>query len=751
MRTTSSRQSFWLSLAKKSLSLAVPAAFVLPGAMLGACGKDPNVHEPVLVEFPHSFPEAPRELSRSQAPAWTTGHPLAATEQHLFLVDRDNRELVRLDRKTLARQKAVSLGGKPEQLVVAPDGGILVTMRSTGEVLRVSQDLVIEQRVKLTTTEAYGIALSVDGDTAFVTLPQAHELVSLDVAELAILGRTQVLDTPRGVTVSPNGWAMVVHQFAPALQVTLSPETGLPVDQTATGLRAGNPVDHLMGNRLGTLHQARALAGTVNPETGAAYVAHVLAAPGTESDFLNTAMGSVKDDGTSSGGGDGYGSSTPGATFQVPTRPVEVTVTSTDMNGEVAPAEMDFPVQDTLSGEPMTHLVDQPVDIAHHPSWSLLFMVGYGSDNVLVSSTAEGDPMRSPVAVIDVGHAPRGIAFSPDGKTAYVLNEHELTVSVVDLTPLMSMQVMADGSSVMGTSSGSADGSATTPVPMAGARDAAFDSESQMGANSFATSDPTPGSAKVSPIRLKAQSAKAYGTDPMPAEIRRGARTFTFARNGNLSHAGEFACGTCHFEGTEDKLVWFISDGPRQTPSLAGRLLGTAPFNWAGSKDALSENMTQTVERMRGKGLTNQELGDLEQFLLYGLEAPKNPNLEVDAATKAKQELGKQIFESKEAGCAGCHQPSRNFTDGFSHDVGTASQAELTTFAFTKEINPDAREPWRLDTPTLKGLFYTAPYLHDGSAKTLLEVLDRTSESMGKTSHLSQVEKEALVEYLKTL
>ena len=89
----SSRQSFWRSLTKKSLGLAVPAALALPGALLGACGKDPNVHEPVLVEFPHSFPEAPRQLSRSQAPAWTTGHPLAATEQHLFLVDRDNRLL----------------------------------------------------------------------------------------------------------------------------------------------------------------------------------------------------------------------------------------------------------------------------------------------------------------------------------------------------------------------------------------------------------------------------------------------------------------------------------------------------------------------------------------------------------------------------------------------------------------------------------------------------------------------------------
>ena len=57
------------------------------------------------------------------------------------------------------------------------------------------------------------------------------------------------------------------------------------------------------------------------------------------------------------------------------------------------------------------------------------------------------------------------------------------------------------------------------------------------------------------------------------------------------------------------------------------------------------------------------------------------------------------------------------------------------------------------DTPTLLGVYRTAPYLHHGKARTLRDVL--TSENMadkhGKTSHLQPKEIEDLVEFLKAL
>jgi cytochrome c peroxidase len=55
------------------------------------------------------------------------------------------------------------------------------------------------------------------------------------------------------------------------------------------------------------------------------------------------------------------------------------------------------------------------------------------------------------------------------------------------------------------------------------------------------------------------------------------------------------------------------------------------------------------------------------------------------------------------------------------------------------------------DTPSLSGLALTAPYFHDGSAKTLDEVLAQNHDRMGTTSHLSEADRAALVAFLKTL
>jgi hypothetical protein len=51
-----------------------------------------------------------------------------------------------------------------------------------------------------------------------------------------------------------------------------------------------------------------------------------------------------------------------------------------------------------------------------------------------------------------------------------------------------------------------------------------------------------------------------------------------------------------------------------------------------------------------------------------------------------------------------------------------------------------------LDTPTLKGIWQTAPYLHDGSAATLIDVLD--SASHGNTDGLTAPERQQLAAYL---
>ena len=59
----------------------------------------------------------------------------------------------------------------------------------------------------------------------------------------------------------------------------------------------------------------------------------------------------------------------------------------------------------------------------------------------------------------------------------------------------------------------------------------------------------------------------------------------------------------------------------------------------------------------------------------------------------------------------------------------------------------------KYDTPTLLGIYRTAPYLHDGSAKTLRDVLttQNKEDKHGKTSHLKANEIDDMVEFLKSL
>jgi cytochrome c peroxidase len=75
------------------------------------------------------------------------------------------------------------------------------------------------------------------------------------------------------------------------------------------------------------------------------------------------------------------------------------------------------------------------------------------------------------------------------------------------------------------------------------------------------------------------------------------------------------------------------------------------------------------------------------------------------------------------------------------HDVGTGKD------------DPSEKMGPLYDTPTLLGIYRTAPYLHHGKAKTLLDVVttQNKGDKHGKTSHLAKAELEDLVEFLKSL
>jgi cytochrome c peroxidase len=122
---------------------------------------------------------------------------------------------------------------------------------------------------------------------------------------------------------------------------------------------------------------------------------------------------------------------------------------------------------------------------------------------------------------------------------------------------------------------------------------------------------------------------------------------------------------------------------------------------------------------------------------LKSLKALPSPHLANGKLSPAARR-GERLFRSAQTGCAQCHSGPL-FTNLKSYDVGTHNRFDKTTDVF--------------DTPTLIEVWRTAPYLHDGSAATLREVLTSANRNdrHGHTSQLSADQISDLIEYLLSL
>jgi DNA-binding beta-propeller fold protein YncE len=240
-------------------------------------------------------------------------------------------------------------------------------------------------------------------------------------------------------------------------------------------------------------------------------------------------------------------------------------------------------------------------------------------------------------------------------------------------------------------------------------------------------------SRKVATIEVDAPAKGLEWSEPVaqsrlssPAQV--GRELFRRGRDHRLSQAGALACASCHPEGRTDGLSWRIEGNTLQTPLLAGRLVGSHPFKWDGKDANLSTSLRNTVRRLGGGGITNADSQALQAFLT-SLPAVRTPTPD-DARAVAR---GRKLFFGTETGCADCHSGD-NYSDGNQYD----------------HLAPELGE---VDTPSLKGLAFSAPYYHDGSARTLEALLmgNGSVHGMGGTSHLSEREIDDLVAFLETL
>ncbi len=231
------------------------------------------------------------------------------------------------------------------------------------------------------------------------------------------------------------------------------------------------------------------------------------------------------------------------------------------------------------------------------------------------------------------------------------------------------------------------------------------------------------------------------GGDVLPADAVAGRKHFFSATDAKMTSVG-LSCGSCHFDGREDGHVWNFTTGPRQTPMLAGRKLEqTAPLHWDGEFQGMADLSHSITRRMGGDGITLKMSQDISAYLAT-LPVPENPARRAEPT--AGQLRGAQVFTK--ANCQSCHAGEALTNNGFA-DVGTLARGNQIA-------NDDVtRLPQGFNTPSLIGLARTAPYLHDGSAATLKERIQRgkADDRHGLTSKLSEGEVDDLVAYLQSL
>jgi cytochrome c peroxidase len=233
------------------------------------------------------------------------------------------------------------------------------------------------------------------------------------------------------------------------------------------------------------------------------------------------------------------------------------------------------------------------------------------------------------------------------------------------------------------------------------------------------------------------------------------------------SRSGYVACASCHPDGGHDGQTWDFThagEGLRNTIDLRGRG-GTAsgPLHWSGNFDEVQDFENDIVDQFGGSGLAddgaapNAPLGapnagrsaQLDALAAYVASldaAPLSPHRAADGSHTERALRGREVFHR--AGCARCHAGAR-FTDSTLtqpyrvHDVGT-----LTPGSGQRLGAPLVG----IDTPSLLGAWASAPYLHDGSAATLLDVLARNERDQhGVSSTLDADERADLVAYLLEL
>lgn len=247
-------------------------------------------------------------------------------------------------------------------------------------------------------------------------------------------------------------------------------------------------------------------------------------------------------------------------------------------------------------------------------------------------------------------------------------------------------------------------------------------------------------SINVVDTKARRSKAKSFELGPDPADFMTPARRGELHWNdATLCFQHWQSCASCHPDARSDALNWdLLNDGTGNPKNAKGMLfsLDTPPAMWHGVRDKAETAIRTGFQYILFSVQPEEVFTDIEEYF-RALEPLPSPYL-VDGQLSEKALRGKEIFEREGLGCSQCHY-GEYFTDMKMHDVGSRAEGV------------DQRDDF--DTPTLRGIWRTPPYMHDGRYVKLEDVFKVGSHGdvLGNVDDLTDEEISDLTEYLLSL
>ncbi len=297
------------------------------------------------------------------------------------------------------------------------------------------------------------------------------------------------------------------------------------------------------------------------------------------------------------------------------------------------------------------------------------------------------------------------------------------------------------------------------------------------------------------PLGLQEESLYIPSDNPLTAEKIDLGRLLYFDKR--LSTDNTVSCASCHHprfgcgDGQPVSTGVREQKGARSAPTTINRAFSKEQF-WDGRAADLEEQAKGPIANPIEMGFTHDGVvarlkgirGYRERFeKVFGTE-----NLTIDrvaqaiaayertilsgnspydrfqagdkSALSAPAQRGLALFEGK-ASCVRCHT-GFNFTDEGFHNLGVGWETKKKELRDTGrfQVTKEEKDKGAFKTPTLRNITETAPYMHDGSQKTLEEVVEyynKGGESnpfldpQMKPLGLTAEEKKDLIEFLRAL